>query len=1098
MSTSTEMMNDPTYKAHESKMLEWWKKQNIYNMILKLHENDRKRKLFRFTDGPPFVSSSNGLHWGHILVGMAKSSVLNYKTMNGYQTLNKLGFDVHGLPSENFSSNALKLKTKHDIKEYGLANFNKFCKEFINTTASSWNPIYDKIGRWCDFDNTYKTMDTPFMESVWWVFKQLWDKDLVYKGVKVMAFSYGCGTSLSNFEAGQAYKDITSKTVYVYFPLQDEENIGFAVWTTTPWTLPANLALCVNPDGEYVKVFDDKQQRWCIVLNSCVQNLGFDEPIVEPYKMGYEMLGTKYAPIFGQLSQDILMYSYGGYTVLTDNYVSLSGEIGTGVVHICPCHGEDDYRVVLDNKIADHQMIRDLCQVDDEGKFTNKMGKLSGKHVMDTETTTQLIIKLKKRNAMIKTFMYKHSYPHCYRTDTPLIYKTVSSFFIAVSKITDRIIEHNRRVNWTPSHIGSGRFEQWLKNTKDWGVSRTRFFGTPIPVWMSEDGEEMICIGSIDELRQHASLPDNYDLSDIHPEFIWPIEFVSKKSGKKMKCINEIFDCWFESGSVPIGQLHYPFNKDTRSTLDDIPKDGFLSDFICEGVDQCRGWFYTLMVLSTAIFDKPAFKNVICSGLILAADGKKLSKRLNNFTDPLETIEKYGADYIRLYLLNSPAIKADTLCFNEDNVYKTKQKIIPWINSVIFFVEHMTNFKKKGYTFNETAYEKTDNTLDKWIMSNLGNVLSRVTKFMDKYELDAAINALILFIDDLTNWYIRNNRDRLKDESNIDEWNMCLSTLYFVQYNFCLMMAPFMPFLTEYLIKKILSSVVPDDEENVSILRCMSIFSKQYPKVESFNINEDVMRHMKRLQDVVLTIRQMRQECPSLSSTKKPIKQIVLTSIYDDFLDDIKNVENYLVDEVNCLSIGYTLLDKEDKDKFNNYVLCPIHKSLGKKYRKDAKELIEKMRTIPEDLLQDVFKNGGNIFCETIELINSEDFNVVIEHKNDGDNKMITKEKSEYSVSVDTTYDETTQNIYLLRVFVTKIQNLRKDSGLHPWNPINIHFHCENEKINTLLIDNIDYIKNKLKCDVTHDDTYNYLPEEKVQIKDTVDVTIKCKIERKD
>jgi len=1062
----SELTLDPTYKNHEDEILKKWKIQDTYHKILKMHENDKKRELFRFTDGPPFVSSSNGLHLGHVLVGKTKSAIKFYKMMTGYKILNKLGFDVHGLPSENYVSGLLNLKTKQDIENYGLANFNKCCKEQINKTANSWEPIYDKIGRWCDFNDTYKTMDTPFMESVWWTFKQLWDKNLVYKGVKVMAFSYGCGTSLSNFEAGQSYKVVNTKSVYVYFPLCDEVNTGFAAWTTTLWALIANLALCVNANGEYVKVFDETNHRWCIVLESCVKNLGFDDPLIKPYKKGIDMIGTKYAPIFSHMSHDILSYSFKGYTVIADDYVSLSGDIGTGIVTICPCHGEDDYRVVEHNDVAEHELINNLCQVNDEGNFTNKMGSLSGLHVMDDETTKKIIIKMKKRNLLIKSSMYKHSYPHCYRTGTPLIYKTVSSFFVEVTKIKDRLIEHNKKVNWTPKHIGSGRFEQWLQNTRDWGVSRTRFFGTPIPVWISEDGEEMACIGSIDELREYASLSEDYDLSDIHPEFIWKIEFISKKSGKLMKCVNETFDCWFESGSVPIGQLHYPFNKDTHSTLDDIPSDGYISDFICEGVDQCRGWFYTSMVLMTAIFDKPAFKNVICSGLILAADGKKLSKSLGNFTNPMETLEKYGSDYIRLYMLNSPAIKADTLCFNEDSVYKTKQRIIPWINSVAFFLEHATNFQKKGHVIDVNLYKTTTNTLDKWIISNLGNVLVNVTKFMENYELDSAINMLVDFIDNLTNWYIKINRDRLKDNADIIDWNTSLSTLYFVQLNYCLMMAPFMPFLTEHLFKKLQTYESEID----------SIFVCEYPKVENFKIDDVIDRRMSRFQELVITVRQMRQESAAFSSIKKPLKRIMLTSINGELLDDIKETEKYLTDEVNSLSIEYKLLENaEDENNFCDYVIDPIQKVLGKKYRKEAKNTIEKIKLISHDEIKISFKNGSNLFCGEIELINGEDFNIIIVQKDNSEENILTKAKETYIVQIDTTNDEATQNAYLLRMFVTKIQNVRKESGLHPWDPINVHFNCDKENINTLLTENIDHVKNKLKCDVTHTKIMNSL-----------------------
>jgi isoleucyl-tRNA synthetase len=1038
--------SDPTYSKHEDIICKKWKSENTYLNLMK-NRNATDRPLFRFVDGPPFVSGQ--LHLGHTLVSYLKSSFAFYKMMMGFKISNKLGFDVHGLPSENYASKELNLKTKQDIENYGLAKFNAFCKNFINNTANSWEPKYDIFGRWCDFNDTYKTMDINFMESVWWTFGQLWKKNLVYRGVKVMAFSCECGTSLSNFEAGQLYEEVNTKTVYVYFPISNEKDIGFAVWTTTPWTLSANLVLCVNPNGIYVKVFDKNNNRWCVVLESCINNLGFDDPIIEPYKLGKDIVGTKYAPIFMHLSNMILQEAKNsGYYVISDNYVTMDGDIGTGIVHVAPSHGEDDFRIVQENNIANHDLISKLCQVDDTGCYTNLMGKkLCGKFVMDNETTVALIIKMKKRNALIKTHMHKHSYPFCYRTKKPLIYKTVSSFFIEVTKIKDDVIKNNKKVNWHPSHIGSGRFDKWLNNIRDWGVSRSRFFGTPIPVWISEDKEEMICISSISELKQHMN--EDIILSDIHPEFIWPLEFTSKKSGKKMICVKETFDCWFESGSVPISQLHYPFNDKTRDNLNNLKDDDCLTDFICEGVDQCRGWFYTLMVLSTAIFNKPAYKNVICSGLILAADGRKLSKSLGNFTDPLETIKKFGSDYVRLYMLSSPATKADTLCFNEEHVYITKQKIIPWINSITYLLEHLHNFKST-HAFHINSYEKSQNVMDKWIMSNLGhNVLKKVIYHMDNYEIDQSIKISVEYIETITNWYIRLNRDRLKGNNGDDEWMMSLSTLFNVQINFCLMIAPFMPFLAEHVFLKL----HPNKDDTV--------FSYRYPCVESFVKDEISERKITHLQDIICIIRQLRQES-DFSTSVKPIKNIIITSTDKEILEDIKILEDIVMSETNVLSVEYKLIDTIE-DTFCTFTIVPVMKNLGKKFRKNAKHVVEFFKFFPQDVIKKIHNMDHTIFINDEQLIKGDDFNIIITPKkcNEGEN-LITKINDSFVVQMDTTTNETTQNLYMLRLLIKNIQNIRKTSGLHPWNKINIYFHCIDENIHQMFTENHEFLKDKL------------------------------------
>lgn len=1033
-----QLEKDATYKNHEDTIQIKWDTNNVYQRLMSDLESENC-PIFNFVDGPPFVSSDS-LHPGHALVSYVKSCILNYMIMHGYMPANKLGYDTHGLPIEQVANKILGLNTKKEIEQFGIGNYNQTCKDFINKFSNAWQPTFKKVGRWADFENTYKTMDWKFMESTWWVFSELYKKNLVYQGCRVMPYSPACAASLSNFEAGQCYEDIETRTAYVFFPLIEQTNTletGFVAWTTTPWTLVSNIALCLNPNATYIKVSDGKRNY--IVASGCENNLGIKIISVEFVGTGKDLCGVKYIPIF-----DFLLDIYSEHKTVVDDYVTVPKEgeqtIGTGIVHIAPSFGEDDHRICIEQQIVTHEQIMNLCQVDDDGCYTDKIILCKGLLVTSPETDKTIIIDLKQRNRLIKTQMYKHSYPHCWRTSTPLIYRVIPSVFVKVTAIKDKLIEANKQINWSPSHIGSGRFHQWLQGTKDWNVSRGRFFGTPIPLWVSDDGEEIVCIESIQQLKDLTGITD--EITDLHREFIDKIKIPSKMGKGMLNRIPDVFDCWFESGAVPFGQYHYPFE---NSHLD------LQADFIAEGIDQTRGWFYTLNVLFVALFNKPAFKNVICTGLICAEDGKKMSKRLGNFSHPLEIINEYGSDVVRLYMLGSPAVKADVLRLSNSDIEKMKQRIIPYINAVKFMIEHIIDHTEKKNTFDLEAYKNATNVMDIWIMSKTGSLLQTIEKHMSLYQIDPAVNHLIDFVEDLTNWYVKFNRDRLKGHNGTEERTMSLSVLNFVITKYCLISAPFMPFLSEMIYSHI--GLLQHKME-------YTIFKNKYPNNTEFTVDQNVERRMARLQQVVRMVRFLRGKEKQFSSVKVPLSKVIVKHSSEEFIDDINIVSELLQDEVNCLSFETQVCNNI------SYVLVPNQKNMGKKFRTESKKIQDQLQHISQDQMADFYKSKSmKITITNVDYeLDHNDITVQFAPNEITDNNIKSCTEEETIVAIDTTYNNNIMNLHLVRLFITNVQNLRKRTNLHPWNSIIVYF--TNPPGTTLFTDSKEFIEDRLKCKI--------------------------------
>ncbi|XP_054831699.1 isoleucine--tRNA ligase, cytoplasmic isoform X2 [Eublepharis macularius] len=760
------------FPQEEEKILQIWNTLNCFQECLKQSKN---RPRFTFYDGPPFAT---GLpHYGHILAGTIKDIVTRYAHQSGFHVDRRFGWDCHGLPVEYEIDKALGIKGPEDVAKMGIAEYNNNCRGIVMRYSQEWKANVTRLGRWIDFDNDYKTLYPEFMESVWWVFKQLYDKGLVYRGVKVMPFSTACNTPLSNFESHQNYKDVQDPSVIVSFPLEEDESISLVAWTTTPWTLPSNLALCVNAELQYVKVKDKNTGKIFILMEARLISLYKSEneyAILDRFP-GISLKGKKYKPLFNYF---IKCKENGAFTVVTDSYVK--EEEGTGVVHQAPYFGADDYRVCMDFNIIQKDSVP-VCPVDASGCFTAEVTDFAGQYVKDADKN--IIKALKEHGRLIHTSSFKHNYPFCWRSDTPLIYKAVPSWFVRVEHMVDKLLENNAQCYWVPDFVREKRFGNWLRDARDWAISRNRYWGTPIPLWVSDDFEEVVCVGSVAELEELSGVK----VTDLHRESVDQITIPSRCGKGVLHRVSEVFDCWFESGSMPYAQVHYPFENKREF------EEAFPADFIAEGIDQTRGWFYTLLVLSTALFGKPPFKNVIVNGLVLASDGQKMSKRKKNYPDPVNIVNSYGADALRLYLINSPVVRAENLRFKEEGVRDVlKDVFLPWYNAYRFLIQNVVilQLKEEGkeFLYNENTVKENNSIMDKWILSFTQSLIQFFKAEMAAYRLYTVVPRLVKFVDILTNWYVRMNRRRLKGENGTDDCIMALETLFSVLFSMCRLM----------------------------------------------------------------------------------------------------------------------------------------------------------------------------------------------------------------------------------------------------------------------------------------------------------------------
>ena len=980
----------------EKKVLEYWEEEDIFKKSL---ENTRQGRPYIFYDGPPFAT---GLpHHGNLVGSVLKDVVPRYWTMKGRWVERRFGWDCHGLPIEHEINKKLNMPAAEAVKKLGVAGYNDECRAIVGRYVLEWQKTIKRIGRWVDFENDYKTMDASFMESVWWVFKELWDKNLIYQSTRVVPFSTALGTVLSNFEAGQNYREVQEEAITVLFKLK-EEDAFIAAWTTTPWTLPSNLALCVNADVNYSLL--EVEGKKIYLSDEAVTRYFKSEKLKILQKIkGRELTGRRYHSLFSYFAH---LEKEGAFAVLCDDYVTT--DAGTGIVHLAPGFGEDDNRVMKEAGLGKLM----VCPVDDSGNFTKEISDLSGTYVKDADKV--IVEKLKRQNLILKRESIVHSYPFCYRSDTPLIYKSIPSWYVRVEEIKDRLLSSNSHINWIPDHIKDGRFGKWLEGARDWSISRNRVWGTPLPVWQNQATGEFLCIGSLKELEKYSGVK----VTDLHRQFVDPLIFTVKGVEGEYKRIAEVLDCWFESGSMPYAQLHYPFENQK------IFKQGFPAEFIAEGLDQTRGWFYTLTILSTALFDKPAFKNVIVNGIVMAKDGKKMSKRLKNYTPPDQLMEMHGADAMRLYLINSGLVKAEEMRFADEGVKDMVRRVLlPWYNSFKFF---HTYARLDGWSWHKHQRE-SQNIMDNWIISHLQTLKKNIAREMENYHLYKVVPALFDFVENLTNCYIRFNRSRFWISELSDDKKAAYSTLYTCLREVSIALAPFAPFLSEHIYRALNFFADGEQKENQSVHLC------SYPEAIEAKIDQVLEAAVSRMQKIILLGRQKRME----EKIKVKIPLAKLTCIHRDhsLLQEIKKLDNYIKLELNVKEIDYDV----EEDKYIALYARPNFPLLGKRLGKKMKEyrgLIENLSR--EQILQSEAK-------EKIELA-GESFNfeeILILRQSKADSGVLCDRH--IAIALDCQLTPELMEEGMAREVVSYIQRTRKESGFNIEDRIKITYSSSKE-----------------------------------------------------
>ncbi|KAL1994082.1 hypothetical protein VTN49DRAFT_2751 [Thermomyces lanuginosus] len=1018
------------FPKEEEVVLKRWREINAFQRQVELSLG---RKPYTFYDGPPFAT---GLpHYGHLLASTIKDIIPRYWSMKGHYVERRFGWDTHGVPIEYEIDKRLGMSGSEAVEKLGIAGYNEECRAIVMQYAAEWRETIERLGRWIDFDNDYKTMNPTFMESIWWVFKQLFEKGLVYRGYRVMPYSTALNTPLSNFEAQQNYKDVQDPAIVVTFPLLDDPQTCLLAWTTTPWTLPSHTGLCAHPDFEYIKIHDENSGKNYILLEPLLRTLYKDPKkakfkIVDRFK-GSAMKGWRYEPLFDYFYEQ---FKDTGFRVLNDEYVSATD--GVGIVHQAPAFGEDDYRIAMrEGVITDSRLPPN--PVDERGRFTAEVRDFAGQYVKDADRA--IIKHLKGIGRLVVDGQITHSYPFCWRSDTPLIYKAVPAWFVKVGPIIPTLLKGIEESHWVPSFVRDRRFASWIQNARDWNVSRNRYWGTPIPLWASDDYEEIVAVGSIEELRQLSGYTG--EITDLHRHNVDHITIPSKKGKGQLHRVPEVFDCWFESGSMPYGSQHYPFeNKDKF-------ENSFPGDFIAEGLDQTRGWFYTLAVLGTHLFGKLPFKNCVVNGIVLAEDGKKMSKRLKNYPDPSHIINTYGSDALRLYLINSPVVRAEPLRFKESGVKDIVSRVLlPLWNSFKFFEGQVALLKKVqniDFVFDPRVEDTNTNVMDRWILANCQSLLKFVNQEMAAYRLYTVVPRLLGLIDDTTNWYIRFNRGRLKGENGVDDTLHALNTLFDVLFTLVRGLAPFIPFITDNIYQRLLpfipESLRGEDSRSVHFL--------PFPEVREELFDEVVERRVSRMQKVI-ELGRVSRERRSLG-LRTPLKSMVVIHADPQYLEDVRSLEKYILGELNIRD----LILSSDEERYNvQYTVTADWPTLGKKLKKDAQKVKKALPSLSSDAVKQ-FVADGKIVVDGIELV-SEDLVVHRGLKEDDSSKGLeTNAEDDVLTILDVNIYPELAHEGVAREVISRIQKLRKKAGLVPTDDVKVEYRVLSDPDNIGLSD---------------------------------------------
>ncbi len=993
----------------DTRILEFWDSIDAFQESVKLRADATE---YTFYDGPPFATGSP--HYGHILQGVVKDIVPRYWTMRGYRVERRFGWDTHGLPVEMEVEKQLGVSGPREIQDIGVAAFNEACRAMVNHTTEDWYDITSRIGRWVDFDDDYKTMDVDFMESVWWVFGQLWEKGLVYRDFKVLPYSYGAATPLSNFEANLDYRDVDDPAITVSLEVVDgagptEAGDKLLIWTTTPWTLPGNLAVAVGPTNEYVRVTHPDRDGGYWVAAERVEAVFGEGATVTSTAMGADLLGTSYIPPFDYFAHE---KENGAFVVISSPEVSVSE--GTGLVHMAPAYGEADFVALSEAKI---EVIVD--PVDAEANFTSEVPQVEGTNVKEADTT--LIALLKDSGKLFQRSTINHSYPFCWRTGTPLIYKAIPTWFVAVEKFKERMVEVNRDIRWVPEAIGTKRFGNWLEGARDWAISRNRYWGSCIPIWECENCSEQKCVSSREQLKNLSGVM----VDDLHKHIVDEVTWSCTACDGTMKRVPEVLDCWFESGSMPFAQIHYPFENKERF------EERFPADFIAEGLDQTRGWFYTLLVLSTAIQDSAPFQNCVVTGMILAEDGRKMSKSLKNYPDPSLVIDEFGADALRAYLINSPVVRGEPLRFAEDGVRDVVRTVLlPLWNAYSFFntyaeADHIT---PQDLAAAPPLAERPE--IDRWIISVLQSLIGSVNREMEAYRLFSVVPPIIGFVSHLTNWYIRRSRRRFwaqRDSGDSADKLAAFATLHEVLTTFATVAAPVLPFVTEEIYQGLVLPVNPDAP--------LSVHHMDYPTADDSAIDLELERSMETVRSIVNLGRGLRKR--EDIRVRQPLSTVTIVTRTPHEREAVTAHTGLIAEELNVKSVEVhadeaDLIDLSAKANF---------KTLGPRYGKEMKAVASAIASLDHATIVRIL-DGESVAIHGYE-INTGD--IVVE-RSPRAGTVVASEGS-LSVALECAVDQDLRIEGIARELVNRIQGMRREMGLDVTDHITVLFSTDDAAV---------------------------------------------------
>ena len=1021
-------LKDDGFVGMEHEVAEVWKEKDIINKNLAMNEGKR---YFTFYDGPP---TANGMpHAGHIITRVMKDIIPRYKVMKGYRVIRKAGWDTHGLPVELEIEKKLGISGKEQIEEYGVEKFVKECKESVFKYVNIWEEMTNKVGFWVDMDNPYITYKNEYIESVWWALKELWKKGLLYEGHKVMPYCPRCGTALSSHEVAQGYKDVNDLTCIAKFKVVGEDKY-FLAWTTTPWTLPSNLALCVNKSYDYcdvkVNVGTEEEPKYevYILAKDLVPTVLKDKEykILKEYK-GTELLGAKYEQLmpFAKVEGKAFEVIHGDYVTLTD---------GTGIVHIAPAYGEDDSLVAKKNGITFVNLV------DKSGKFVAEVEPWAGKNVRDCNE--EICKWLKEENKLFSKERHMHSYPHCWRCDTPLLYYPKESWFVAMSKLRNELVANNNKVNWYPETIKTGRFGKFLENVIDWGISRDRYWGTPLPIWTCEDENcgHQECIGSIEELRQKGiDVPEDIEL---HKPYIDDVYLKCPKCGKKMKRAKEVIDCWFDSGSMPFAQWHYPFENQ------EMFKNNFPAQFISEAIDQTRGWFYTLTALGTALFNRTPFENCIVLGHVLDGNGQKMSKSKKNGVDPLYLLDTVGADATRWYFYTGSAPWISSR-LSLENVKKSQRGFLSTLWNVYSFYVLYAEIDQ----FNPLEYAdfKSDNIMDKWIISKLNTLVKTVDEKLAAYDITGAGHVIESFTDELSNWYVRRNRERFWSTELNDEKIGAYTTLYRVLTTMSKVVAPFVPFIADEIYQNLVVGLDKNAPESVHLC-----YWPEYNKEEVYTKLENEM-------DLAYKIVELGRSARNNANIKnrQPLSKMLIS---------VKTLPEYygniIKEELNVKKVELGA----EMSEFVNFDIKPNLPVLGKEYGRYIPKIKEEIaKCNPLDLANTVKSGKGYVIMldEDTELeLNSDNLLVMMQGK---DGYSFAGE-GEIGVMLDTTITKELKEEGYLREVLSKVQNMRKESGFEVMDNIDLYVSGSKEVMDVIKANEQEIKKDTLALSIKYDE----------------------------